>query len=94
MDRKFSQTITLRSDHPEALIALSQEWDELQAGQDIMGYVGLRILADRERPGRYVMVADFGVVDPDVTAAEEAFINNERSTDTSVCGAVPCRHRR
>jgi hypothetical protein len=79
VDRKFSQTITLRSDHPEALIALSQEWDELQASQDIMGYVGLRILADRDEPGRYVMVADFGVVDPDVTAAQEAFINNERA---------------
>src|SRR4051794_37109679 len=79
VDRKFSQTITFRSDHPETLVALAQEWDELQASQDIMGYAGVRILADRDNPGRYVMIADFGVVDPDVTSAQEAFVNNERA---------------
>jgi hypothetical protein len=78
VDRKFSQTITFRSDQPETLVALAQEWDALQASQDIMGYVGVRILADRDNPGRYVMIADFGVVDPDITPAQEAFINNER----------------
>jgi hypothetical protein len=36
-----------------------------------------RILADRDDPGRYVMIIDFGVVDPDVTAAQEAFLNND-----------------
>jgi len=79
VDRKFSQTITFRSDHPETLIALAKEWDELQASQEIMGYVGIRVLADRDDPGRYVMIADFGVVDPEVTAAQEAYINNERA---------------
>ena len=57
---------------------MAKEWDALQSRQDIMGYIGVRILADRDTPGRYVMVADFGVIDPDVTAAQEAFINNER----------------
>ncbi len=79
MDRRFSQTITFHSDHPDTLVALAQEWDGLQASQDIMGYIGIRILADRDNPGRYVMIADFGVVEPDLTAAEEAFINNERA---------------
>ena len=79
MDRKFSQTIALRSDDPEALVALSQEWDALQASQDVMGYAGCRILADRDDPGRYIMIADFGSVDPDLTSAQEAFINNERA---------------
>lgn len=79
MDVNFTQTITMHSDHPEEMIALAREWDELQAQQDIMGYMGLRILADREEPGRYVMIADFGVVDPDVPAEEEAELNNERA---------------
>ena len=43
-----------------------------------MGYMGIRLLADREHPGQYLFVADFGVVDPDVSAADEALRNNER----------------
>ena len=43
-----------------------------------MGYMGTRILADREKPGQYVIIADFGVVDPDVSAADEAARNNAR----------------
>jgi hypothetical protein len=71
--------MTFYSDHPETMVALAQEWDELQASQEIMGYAGSRILADRDNPGRYLMIADFGVVDPHVTAAEEAFMNNARA---------------
>ena len=44
-----------------------------------MGYMGTRLLADRERPGQYVLIADFGVIDPDVSAADEAERNNERA---------------
>jgi hypothetical protein len=43
-----------------------------------MGYMGTRLLADRERFGRYVIIADFGVVDPNVSAADEAARNNTR----------------
>jgi hypothetical protein len=43
-----------------------------------MGYMGGRVLADRLDPGRYVIVADFAIVDPDVSAAEEAESNNDR----------------
>src|SRR6476660_9947716 len=78
MKNVFAQTITFRSDHPERLIALAREWDSLQASQEAMGFMETRILADRDDPGRYVMIADFGVVDPNVTAAQEAFLNNER----------------
>ena len=74
----FSQTITFRSDDIERMLAMAREWDEAQAGADVMGYIGTRILADRDDPGRYVMISDFGVVDPDVSAAQEAFMNNER----------------
>lgn len=70
--------MTFRSDHPDALVALAREWDALQASQEVMGFRETRILADRDDPGRYVMIADFGVVDPDLSAAQEAFLNNER----------------
>ncbi len=78
MNVNFSQTITVHCDDPGPIIELLQEWDQEQAAADIMGYMGLRVLADREEPGRYVIIADFGVVDPAVSAASEAQRNNER----------------
>jgi hypothetical protein len=74
----FTQTVTFRTDQPDALIALAREWDARQAREEVMGYMEVRILSDRDEPGRYVMINDFGVVDPDVSAAQEAFLNNER----------------
>ena len=78
MNRNFSQTITVHCDSPEILIEMLVEWDLRQATSDIMGYMGTRLMADREHPDQYVMVADFGVIDPDVSAADEALRNNER----------------
>jgi hypothetical protein len=78
MKTVFTQVISFRSDQPETLIALAREWDALQASEDVMGFMEARILADRDDPGRYVMIADFGEVDPNLTAAQEAFLNNER----------------
>jgi len=54
------------------------EWDLNQATSDIMGYMGTRVLADREQLGQYVIIADFGIVDPNVSAADEAARNNAR----------------
>ena len=78
MNRNFSQTITVRCDDPAKLVELLTNWDLSQATSDVMGYMGTRLLADRENPGQYVVVADFGVIDPDVSAADEAERNNER----------------
>jgi hypothetical protein len=75
----FSQTITVQCDDPAVLVEMLEEWDRDQATTDIMGYMGTRVLRDREIPGRYVIVADFGIVDPDVSAAEEAQRNNDRA---------------
>jgi len=36
------------------------------------------VLADREKLGHYMIIADFGVVDPNVSAADEAARNNAR----------------
>jgi len=78
VNRNFSQSIAVRCDDPAPIVALLEEWDLGQASTDIMGYMGTRLLADRESPGRYLVIADFGVVDPDVSAADEATRNNER----------------
>ena len=78
MNKNFSQTISVRCDDPAPIIALLEQWDVDQASSDIMGYMGIRVLADRQNPGQYLIIADFGVVDPDVCAADEAIRNNER----------------
>ncbi len=74
----FTQTISVRTSNPDAIKQLLEDWDQDQAGSDIMGFAGSQLLADRENPGQYVLVARFAVVDPDVPAAEEAARNNER----------------
>ena len=74
----FTQTVAFRCHDAQKLIELAAQWDENQAASDIMGYIGNRVLADRDDPGRYVMVADFGVVDPDVPAVDESLRNNDR----------------
>ncbi len=78
VNRNFTQTILVRCDDPAPIIELLEQWDLDQASADIMGYMGIRLLADRDTPGQYLIVADFGVVDPDVSAADEANRNNER----------------
>src|SRR4051795_2040296 len=68
----------IRTRNLPKLLEMVEEWDRNQATGDIMGYMGTRILEDRERAGLYMIIADFGVIDPDVPAAEEAARNNER----------------
>ena len=88
MNRNFSQTITVHCAEPTALIELIAQWDDAQAATEIMGYMGTRVLADRAHPGRYLIVADFGVIDPDVSAAEEAARNNERPETKAMAAAM------
>ena len=87
MNRNFSQMITVQCSDPDKVVELLAEWDRNQAASDIMGYMGTRVLADREKMGRYVIIADFGVVDPNVSAAQEAARNNERP-ETKAMGAA------
>ena len=87
MNHIFSQTITLQCPEPAKLIELIAQWDLDQATTDITGYMGTRVLADREHLGRYMVIADFGVIDPDVSAADEACRNNERP-ETKAMGAA------
>ncbi len=75
---RFAQGIRVRCDDPEGLLALLAEWDEAQATTDVMGYIGTRLLADRDEPGGYVILAEFAEVDGDLTPAAEAERNNQR----------------
>jgi hypothetical protein len=84
----FTQTITMQCTNPKRLIELISEWDAERARTELTGYMGARILADREHLGRYVCVLDFGVIDPGVTAAEEAAINNDRPETKATAAAV------
>jgi hypothetical protein len=75
---RFAQGIRVRSDDPEGLRRLLVEWDAGQAAADIMGYIGTRLLADRDEPGWYLILADFAEVDDEHSPVEEAERNNRR----------------
>ncbi len=54
----FVQTIAVRSSDADAMKALLAEWHEAEAGV-APGYLGSRLLANREDPGQYLLVVDF-----------------------------------
>lgn len=64
------QTMAVRAADRGALADLMTTWHEAEAGR-APGYQGSRLLADRDDPGRYVIVVDF-------SSAEEAERNNDR----------------
>jgi hypothetical protein len=88
MNLNFSQMITLQCPDLPKLIELIEQWDITHASSDIMGYMGSRVLADRVNAGRYVVIVEFGVVDPEVSAAEEAERSNERPETKAMAAAV------
>ena len=97
MNRNFTQAMSVRCSDPEKMeqvIELLRQWDHDQAQADIMGYMGIRVLADRETPDEYLILADFGVVDPDVSAADEAARNNDRPETQETATAHPRAARR
>ncbi len=75
---RFTQGIRVRCGDPEALQELLVRWDRAQAATDVMGYIGTRLLADRDEPGTFLILADFAEVDGELTPAEEAERNNQR----------------
>jgi hypothetical protein len=75
---RFTQAIRVRCGDPESLMELLAEWDVEQSKSEIMGYIGNRLLADRDQPGEYTILAEFAEVDGDLSAADEAELNNQR----------------
>jgi hypothetical protein len=84
----FTQTIRLHCSQPAKLLALVEQWDQERAQSDLTGYMGSRVLADREQLGQYLCVIEFGVIDPNVTAAEEAAMHNELPETKAMAAAV------
>ena len=75
---RFTQGIRVTCGDPDGLVQLLAEWDRNQATSDLMGYIGTRLLADRDEPGYYLLLAEFAEVEGDLTPAEEAERNNQR----------------
>ena len=75
---RFTQGISVRCDNPDGLVELLAEWDVGQSTTEVMGYIGVTLLADRENPGHYMIQAEFAEVDGDLTPAQEAERNNQR----------------
>jgi hypothetical protein len=84
----FVQIITVRSEHLDEVLELVAQWDRNQAAGEIMGYAGLRVLADRDDPGRLFIVAEFAEVEPGVSAVEEAARNNDRPETQASAAAI------
>lgn len=66
----FTQTMTVETDSAESLVDLLEDWHRVQHGV-APGYQGARLLADQDRPGRYVIEVDF-------SSEDEAQDNNSR----------------
>jgi hypothetical protein len=73
---------------PAKLIELISQWDDDHAVGEITSYMGTRVLADRSHLGRYMIIVDFGVIDPDVSAAEEAARHNELPATKAMAAAT------
>lgn len=66
----FTQTMTVQAGSAQPLVDLLEGWHREQAGV-APGYRAARVLADKDRPGRYVVAVDFA-------SAAEAERNNAR----------------
>ena len=89
---KFAQGIRVRCQDPEALQRLLAEWDQGQASTEVMGYIGTRLLADRDDPECYLILAEFAEVDGDLSAAAEAERDHRRAQDHERCRLLERRH--
>jgi quinol monooxygenase YgiN len=67
---RFSQHIVVNASNEEALTDLMEAWQEEDAA-DAPGFLGGRLLKFRDKPGRYVIQADF-------ESLEAAERNNDR----------------
>lgn len=76
---RFTQAIRCKCADPDALVKLMKEYDNHQASLDVMGFIGAKLLKDRDNPGQYFVIAEFAEVDGQLTAAQEAERNNHRN---------------
>lgn len=79
---RFTQIIRFKCSNPDLLIQGAKEYDVHRASTDPTGFIGAKVLADRDHPGQYIVIAEFAEVDGQRTAAEEAELNNSWEEDT------------
>ena len=79
MRPRFTQGVRFKCSDPDALVQMMTEYDMVSASADLMGFIGARVLADRDVPGQYMVIAEFAEVDGDLTPAQEAERNNQRN---------------
>lgn len=77
---RFVQTIAIETEDVAPVRDLLAKWYENEAGV-APGWQHHRLLADRDRPGRYLIAVDF-------SSAEEAAINNDRSETAEWAAAL------
>jgi quinol monooxygenase YgiN len=67
---QFTQHVVFYAPDEDAVMALVEDWS--REGADTPGFLGGRLLRFRDKPGRYVLQADFD-------SWESAEANNDRS---------------
>lgn len=67
---QFTQHVVFNATSEEALVRLLEEW-EREGSSGAPGFLGGRVLRFRDKPGRYVIQADFA-------SWEDAESNNDR----------------
>ena len=75
---RFTQGIRFKCADADVLVKLLKQYDDNQASMDVMGFIGARMLAERDNPGNFLLLAEFAEVDGTRSAAEEAELNNHR----------------
>jgi quinol monooxygenase YgiN len=67
---QFTQHVVINAESEEAILQLFEDWQEDGSG-GAPGFLGGRVLRFRDKPGRYVIQADF-------VSWEDAQENNDR----------------
>ena len=75
---RFTQGIRVKCADGKALVKLLLDYDKNQSSLDVMGFIGTRLLENRDQPGEFLILAEFAEVDGDLSAEEEAERNNQR----------------
>jgi quinol monooxygenase YgiN len=68
---EFTQHVVIHVADAEALLRLMREWEEDDAATEGSGYLGGRLFRFRDKPGKYVIEANF-------ESWEAAEANNDR----------------
>ena len=76
---RFTQVIQMKTSKIDEFLQLRREYDADRASAEVMGFLGARVLASRENPGDYLIIADFAEVDGTLTAEQEARRNDARN---------------